>query len=222
METNNIEAIVNQYKKYIPNVFVMLTQNTYSKGEECEIKTKYGQIHKVIVFNLIDEYKGLRRYSIVRADGFNYQEFCNKKAEKLKLKAAKCEAISINYYLTVKSIGDVIPFGQPILVGHHSEKRHRRDIEKIHNNMDKSVNALKEAENAESRAEYWDKKKQIINLSTPESLEYFTNELIKAEQHHNDLKTGKAEREHSFSLAYSSKHIKELKDKIKFAKILWG
>ncbi|HAO14890.1 MAG TPA: hypothetical protein DDE71_04930, partial [Tenacibaculum sp.] len=39
-----------------------------------------------------------------------------------------------------------IPFGQPILVGHHSEKRHRRTIEKAHRAMDKCLEESKKAE----------------------------------------------------------------------------
>jgi hypothetical protein len=39
----------------------------------------------------------------------------------------------------VSAIADNIPFGQPILVGHHSEKHARRDAEKIDNGMRKAV-----------------------------------------------------------------------------------
>lgn len=39
----------------------------------------------------------------------------------------------------VRAIADHIPFGQPILIGHHSEKRARRDAEKIQNGMRKTV-----------------------------------------------------------------------------------
>jgi phospholipid N-methyltransferase len=39
----------------------------------------------------------------------------------------------------VAAIADNIPLGQPILVGHHSEKRARRDAEKIQNGMRKAV-----------------------------------------------------------------------------------
>lgn len=38
-------------------------------------------------------------------------------------------------------LADAIPFGQPILVGHHSEKHARRDQERIHNNMSKGCEA---------------------------------------------------------------------------------
>lgn len=39
----------------------------------------------------------------------------------------------------VSAIADNIPFGQPILVGHHSEKHARRDAERIENGMRKAV-----------------------------------------------------------------------------------
>lgn len=43
--------------------------------------------------------------------------------------------------------------GQPILVGHHSEKRHRRDIERMHNHGSKGVEHHKTAEYYDQRAE---------------------------------------------------------------------
>lgn len=51
------------------------------------------------------------------------------------------------------SIVGQIPLGQPILVGHHSEKRHRRDIERSHRAMDKIVEEQRKAELLQSRAE---------------------------------------------------------------------
>ena len=36
-------------------------------------------------------------------------------------------------------LADAIPLGQPILVGHHSEKRARRDQERIHNGMMRGI-----------------------------------------------------------------------------------
>lgn len=46
---------------------------------------------------------------------------------------------------TASEIGSHIPMGQPILVGHHSEKRHRADIARIDNNMRASVEASDKA-----------------------------------------------------------------------------
>lgn len=49
---------------------------------------------------------------------------------------------------TVARIADNIPFGQPILVGHHSERHARRDAQKIENGMRKAVQLW-------DTAEYW-------------------------------------------------------------------
>jgi phospholipid N-methyltransferase len=51
-------------------------------------------------------------------------------------------------HAAVSAIADGIPFGQPILVGHHSERHARRDAEKIENGMRRAVKAWK-------TAEYW-------------------------------------------------------------------
>ena len=45
-----------------------------------------------------------------------------------------------------------IPFGQPILAGHHSEGRHRRTIERAHNAMRRGIEADKKAGALEARA----------------------------------------------------------------------
>jgi len=45
-----------------------------------------------------------------------------------------------------------IPFGQPILVGHHSEKRHRRDLAKSDNAMRKAVDEDRKTSHWERRA----------------------------------------------------------------------
>ena len=46
-------------------------------------------------------------------------------------RAAKADAA----FKAAKAVGDMIPFGQPILVGHHSEKRARADAKRIENGM---------------------------------------------------------------------------------------
>lgn len=52
----------------------------------------------------------------------------------------------------VDQIADGIPFGQPILVGHHSERRARKDAEKIQNGMRKAVQMWQTSQYWESRA----------------------------------------------------------------------
>jgi protein-L-isoaspartate O-methyltransferase len=52
----------------------------------------------------------------------------------------------------VHAIADSIPFGQPILVGHHSERHARKDAEKIEKGMRRAVEMWKAAEYWQSRA----------------------------------------------------------------------
>lgn len=52
----------------------------------------------------------------------------------------------------VSAICDNIPFGQPILVGHHSERHARKDAERIENGMRKAVKLWDTAEYWKSRA----------------------------------------------------------------------
>lgn len=75
-----------------------------------------------------------------------YDERQEEKAEHFRDQRAKAKARSASYYKASSSISDVIPFGQPILVGHHSEARHRRDIDKIHRYMRKSLDEREKAD----------------------------------------------------------------------------
>ena len=52
-----------------------------------------------------------------------------------------------------KKMADLIPFGQPILVGHHSEKSDRAYRGRIRGNFDKGFQALKAAGEVKARAE---------------------------------------------------------------------
>ncbi len=49
-------------------------------------------------------------------------------------------------------IADMIPLGQPILVGHHSERRHRRDLDRIDSNMARGCDSLHMAEHHVGKA----------------------------------------------------------------------
>lgn len=51
----------------------------------------------------------------------------------------KAESRSAAAFDQAHQIADGIPFGQPILVGHHSEAHARRDADRIMSNMDKGV-----------------------------------------------------------------------------------
>ena len=88
--------------------------------------------------------------------------------------------------------------------------------------MSKCVEFSNIAEAYESKAEYWASKANTINLSMPESLEFYEFELERAKAKHEGLKNGTIERTHSFSLTYAKKEVNELEKKIELAKKLWA
>ena len=88
--------------------------------------------------------------------------------------------------------------------------------------MGKCVEFSEKAKSYEDRAAYWESKADTINLSMPESIEFFEFQLEKAIATHQGLKDGTIERAHSFSLTYAKKEVNELTKKVKLAKLLWS
>jgi hypothetical protein len=66
--------------------------------------------------------------------------------------ATKAAARSDARFHTAGAIADGIPFGQPILCGHHSERHARRDADRIASNMTKACEESKLAEHHTSCA----------------------------------------------------------------------
>lgn len=80
------------------------------------------------------------------------RERLERKLEKREEWAEKAHARSEARLGAAHKLADSIPLGQPILVGHHSERHARRDVEKIHNGMAKGIEELKLAQHHEGAA----------------------------------------------------------------------
>jgi len=115
-----------------------------------------------------------------------------------------------------------LSLGEPIKVGHHSEKRHRALIDRNWQRMGKSVEMTEKAEQHESKAEYWESQSKIVNLSMPESVEYFEYKVEKCREYHEGIKSGKYPRTHSFTLTYAKKDLNEAEKNLQTAKKLWS
>lgn len=213
---------MNTYIKYCPNVFVAKCPEQHEKGETIIVTTQYGKEHECIVFNLVGRTKDESYcYSIVRADGFNHQEHAKLKAERLQRASINAENKSNKYWEASHEGAEFLALAEPIKVGHHSEKRHRALIERNHNRIEKAIEFGKVAESYENRVSYWEQRAKTINLSMPESLDYFEFELEKAKAKHEGMKNGTIERAHGMSLQYANKEVKELEKKVQTAKKLW-
>lgn len=212
----------NTYHKFCPNVFLAKCPQKHEKGDIIPVTTKYGKDNDCVVHNLIAEKGGFFYYSITRADGFNAQERAKAKVEKYNGYAANAEKRGEAYYQRSQEGKDFLSLGEPIKIGHHSERRHRSLIERTRNAFGNFVAENEKAEGYESKAEYWESRTNDINLSMPESIGYFTYKLEKAKERHQGLLTGKLPREHSYSLTYAKKEVNECEKNLALANRLWG
>lgn len=212
---------MNTYYKFAPNVFLAKCDAPHKKGDIIQVTTKYGKENDSIIFNAIAQKDGFFYYSIVRADGYNIQERAKAKAERYSKWAASAEDKSTAYYEASHEGRDFLALAEPIKIGHHSESRHRALIDRNWNRMGKSVEMSKKAAAHEDKAEYWSHKESEINLSMPESVEYYEYKLEVAKMKHEGLKDGSIERSHSFSLTYAKKDVNEAQKNLDLAKRLW-
>ena len=82
-----------------------------------------------------------------------YRERRAAKADRLREWADKRDAKGSAARAAADRLADSIPFGQPILVGHHSEGRARRDQDRIHNGMRRSIDDTNKAAEFRRRAD---------------------------------------------------------------------
>lgn len=202
-------------------MFLAKCDAKHEKGEVINVTTKYGKENESIVFNLMFERDGFYYYSIVRADGFNVQEWAKQRAERRRAWAESAERKSKEYFDKSNKDRDFLSLAEPIKVGHHSEKRHRKAIEDAWNNTGKAVAFSDKATEHESKAEYWDKRANTINLSMPESVDFYEHKLEVAKEYHEGVKSGKYPREHAYTLTYAKKAVNEAQKNFDLAQKLW-
>ena len=210
---------MNKFRKYCPNVWVAECDEEYEKGEVIELETKYGKEVECEVYNLVLKKNDKFYYSVVRIEDQSYAE---RKAERYSNSAINHATKSNDYCNAAQEGRDFLVLGEPIKVGHHSEKRHRALLERNNNRMAKCVESAEKAKNSANKAEYWANKAEEITLAMPESIEYFKGKLSEAVTVHEGLKNGTIEKSHSYSLSYASKDVRELKKKVEIAELLWG
>ena len=208
---------MNKFKKYAPNVFVAECEEKYNKGDLIFVATKYGEEIECKVFNFLETKDELFYYSIIRT-GDSYEK---KKKEKFERYSYNANERSKKYIEESKEGKDFLILGEPIKVGHHSEKKVRALIERNENRIRKSIKETEKSENYQDKANFWENKEKEITLAIPESLEYFSLKLEEAKKFHKGLKDGSIPKKHSYSVVYANKEVKNLTKKVEIAKKLW-
>jgi hypothetical protein len=117
----------------------------------------------------------------------SYEEKKERKIARAQKLAAKAKQESASRYQSAKQISNFIPLGQPILVGHHSEGRHRRDLNRIDTNMRKSIEADEKAKYYTDKAERLENS-YAISQDDPEAVTKLKEKLIKLERNQEIMK----------------------------------
>ena len=208
---------MNTYVKYCPNVFLAKCKEKHEKWEVILVQTKNWKENESIVHNLVIEKEWFYYYSIVRADWMNAQEHARRKAERLSQASINANNKADQYWKASDEGKDFLSLAEPIKIWHHSEKRHRALIERNHNRANKAVEQMNKAEDYQSRIAYWESKTNDINLSMPESIEYYKYKLDKYTAFHTWLKNGTINKEHWYSIVYAKKDQNEAKKNYELA-----
>lgn len=140
----------------------------FSRGQECWIsKGKYQNcshiISKLSALKFID--KGTIGEKLPFAEQVKRsQEKAEARIERAEKGVQKAKQRSSELYSQAKDMASFIPFGQPILIGHHSEKRDRNYRSKIENKFNKAFEEL-------DKADYYAHKVEI-SKSTAEGVKF--------------------------------------------------
>lgn len=103
--------------------------------------------------------------------------------EKFEAYSENAEARSSAAYQKAHAVSSMIPMGQPILVGHHSENRHRRDLRRIDSGMRKSIEESK-------KADYYSSKVSSLSYEVKrarESRKYIGNRIEETKRELNSI-----------------------------------
>jgi hypothetical protein len=109
-----------------------------------------------------------------------YEEKIQAKIEYAKSKAIQLKLSSDKFFEKGFCETTGIPLGQPILVGHHSEGRHRRAIERYDNQMRKNIEDAEKAKYYEEKAERLENN-TVISSDNPEAINLLKEKLVKLE-----------------------------------------
>ena len=143
-----------------------------------------------------------------------YEQKIADKRERYATLATRKQTESDQAYKKAASIADMIPFGQPILVGHHSERGHRKALSTIDSNMRKSIEADKTATYYANKAENYGN--NGISSEDPDALAKLEIKLANALAEHEGIKARrKLNQAAAYELSNSNGRIRAIKERIK-------
>lgn len=145
----------------------------------------------------------------------DYQERKQKRIENYEEKSKRIGQEAEGRYQKGRQILHAMD-GQPLLIGHHSEKRHRADQKRIDNNFRKAYELSEKSNYYENKAEAA-KNNNAISSDDPEAIQKLEQQLHALEKLREDTK----KTEHTtYELNYISADIRRIKARIEELKEL--
>jgi len=117
----------------------------------------------------------------------DYKEKKETKIASLKERARKAHEFANQEFSRAREMGSVIPFGQPILIGHHSESSHRALLKRIESKHRKASEAFDKAAYYENRAETAEINSSISG-DDPDALARYQEKLEKLTENQEFMK----------------------------------
>jgi hypothetical protein len=141
-------------------------------------------------------------------------DFESKRAEKaarFRELAEKHDNISTGRHFAARQQVEMIPLGQPILVGHHSEKRHRSHLKRIDQHFAKAAQHHDTAEHYRRRAAALESNRAIFS-DDPDATEKLVDKIERLKKRQGVMKRAnqlirKADREGLADLGFSEETI---------------
>lgn len=154
MEKRNIEETKQKYEELLKKLHDAEKRHWNAQNDEEYFKACIDEREaKKELTKARKEFAEAIMFNFEETDNNPYQEKLEAKKERFEELAEKNRAESQSRYNQSREMASYIPFGQPILVGHHSEKRDRATRERISNNFEKSIELS-------HKADYYEKKAQ--------------------------------------------------------------
>jgi hypothetical protein len=172
---SDLALVYDRVKKHIKPTASM------SKAESF---LKYAEKHPEIVLEATADpsHEAVKTLEAEHADAARklnpYEEKKARRIERMRTRAERMSRESSSAHESARRVADRIPVGQPILVGHHSERRHRRDLGRIQGGYEKSVALHRKAEALSRRADDAESNR-AISSDDPDAVEKLRAKLQK-------------------------------------------
>jgi hypothetical protein len=144
----------------------------------------------------------------------DFQSKREEKAARYRELAQKHDNISTGRHFAARQQLETIPLGQPILVGHHSEKRHRSHLKRIDQHFAKAAQQHDTAEHYRRRAAALESNRAIFS-DDPDATEKLVDKIERLKKRQGMMKRAnllirKADREGLAELGFSEETIAKL------------